>query len=326
MPVRSLGYVGFGAPDPAAWLDYATNVIGLMPARACAGEDWGIPAIPGSGPSSAGSGTADDGSIYLKLDDWQWRIAVHPDTDNRGIRYIGLEVEDQADLESVVEALNAAGHEAGLGTREQADARSVTGIAHTEDPCGNAIELFYGPVIDRKFRSPLGMEFLAGPLGLGHINLLTAGRLEQAQHFYARVLGFDLTDYIFFGGGNVATFYRCNSRHHSMGLLKVGNAYGVHHLMLEVTSVDMVLQCLERVTDAGITITSTVGRHANDGMLSFYMRSPFGFEVEIGFDGRLIDDQWSANQFVEGDLWGHRGLDPETIAKNLAAMPQLVES
>lgn len=322
MAVRSLGYIGFNAPDPAVWLDYATNIIGMMPARACAGEDWGIPMIPDSGPKSAGSGTADDGSVYLKIDDWQWRIAIHPHAEDRGIRYIGLEVESRIDLEAQVAKLQAAGHEARMGTDEEAQARSVTGIAHTTDPCGNALELFYGPVIDRKFVSPLGMEFLAGPLGLGHVNLLTSRFLEEAQDFYTRVLGFELTDYILFGGGNVANFYRCNARHHSIGLLKVERAIGVHHLMLEVTSIDMVLQCHERVTNAGINITSTLGRHANDRMLSFYMQSPFGFEVEIGFDGVLVDDSWSSNQFVEGDLWGHRGLDPESIAKNLAKMPQ----
>lgn len=322
MSIRSLGYVGFGAPDPAVWLDYATNILGLMPARACAGEDWGIPAIPGSGPKSAGSGIAEDGSIYLKMDEWQWRIAVHPDETNRGVRYIGLEVEDHADLEAFVDRLNAAGFSAEMGTTAQARQRAVTAIAHTTDPCGNAIELFVGPTIDRKFQSPLGMDFLAGHLGLGHINLITSDKLEAAQHFYTRILGFDLVDYIQFGGGNSANFYGCNPRHHSIGLLKVGNVVGIHHMMLEVTQVDMVLQCLQRVQDAGIHITSTIGRHVNDDMLSFYMRSPFGFEVEIGFGGRIIDETWTANEFVEGDIWGHRGLDPATIEKNLASAPR----
>ncbi|MFA5964587.1 MAG: VOC family protein [Sphingomonas sp.] len=321
MTIRSLGYVGFNAPDPAVWLDYATNILGLMPARACAGEDWGIPMVPGSGPKSAGSGTAEDGSIYLKMDEWQWRIAVHPHASDRGIAYMGLEVEDRIDLEAQVAALKAAGHDAEFGSAAQAQARAVAGIAYTKDPCGNALELFYGPTVDRKFKSPLGMEFLAGPLGLGHLNLLTSDHLEAAQDFYTRVLGFKLSDYIAFGGGNSANFYGCNARHHSIGLIQVGPALGVHHMMLEVAAIDMVLQAHARVQDAGITITSTLGRHVNDNMLSFYMRSPFGFEVEIGFDGRLIDADWTPNQFVEGDLWGHRGLDPETIAKNIAAMP-----
>jgi len=321
MPIKSLGYVGYGAPDPKVWLDYATNILGLMPARACAGEDWGIPAIPGSGPKSGGSGTAEDGSIYLKMDEWQWRIAVHPDEKNRGVKYFGLEVDGWADLEAFVEKLNAAGHKAEMGSWEQARQRSVTGIAHTTDPCGNAIELFYGPTVDRKFTSPLDMEFLAGDMGLGHINIITSTHLEAAKEFYTRILGFRLADYIHFGGGNSANFYACNRRHHSVGLLKVGNVIGVHHMMLEVTKVDMVLQCLERVNDAGINITSTLGRHVNDNMLSFYMQSPFGFEVEIGFDGRILDERWTPNEFVEGDIWGHRGLDPESIEKNLASMP-----
>lgn len=322
MSVRSLGYIGFGAPDPLVWLDYATKILGLMPARACAGEDWGIPAIPGSGPKSGGSGIAEDGSIFLKMDEWQWRIAVHPDETNRGIKYLGLEVEDQADLEAQVRKLREAGFDAVMGTAEQARQRSVTAIAYTTDPCGNAVELFYGPIVDRKFQSPLGMEFLAGPFGLGHVNLIASRYLEAAQDFYTRILGFDLVDYIHFGGGNSANFYGCNPRHHSIGLLKVGDVLGVHHIMLEVTEVDMVLQCLERVTDAGIQITSTLGRHVNDDMLSFYMRSPFGFEVEIGFGGRIIDASWTANEFVEGDIWGHRGLDPATIEKNLASAPR----
>jgi len=86
------------------------------------------------------------------------------------------------------------------------------------------------------------------------------------------------------------------------------------HLMLEAASVDMVCQCLERVQDAGIRITSTLGRHANDNMFSFYMQSPSGFEVEIGCDGRRVDENWTPHEFVGGDLWGHRGLEADAIA------------
>ena len=165
-------------------------------------------------------------------------------------------------------------------------------------------------------RRSLGMQFLAGDLGLGHLNLL-APNLAAAQDFYTRVLGFRLTDYVRFGEEDSANFYHCNARHHSIGLTRVGDIAGVHHLMLEVESYDNVCQCLERAQDAGITITSTLGRHVNDHMFSFYMSSPFGFEVEIGCDGRQVDENWSPYEFVEGDLWGHRGLDPESIAANL---------
>jgi len=318
MEIRALGYVGTGAPDPRACLDYATRIIGLMPARACPGEDWGMPALPGSGPASAGSGLAADGSVYLKLDDWQWRIAVHPRPGRAGLMYLGLELAGPLELEQALAELRAAGCMARPGSDAEARARAVGGIAFTEDPMGNSIELFHTPTRDRKFASPQGMEFLAGALGLGHINLLAAP-LAEARDFYTRVLGFRLTDFIRFGPGDSANFFHCNARHHSIGLLKVGDLPGVHHLMLEATGIDMVGKCLERVENAGIQITSTLGRHANDGMLSFYMASPFGFEIEIGCEGMRVDQNWTPCEFVEGDIWGHRGLDPETIQRNLGA-------
>lgn len=319
MKICALGYIGIGVPDPRACLDYATSVLGLMPARACPGEDWGMPAVPGSGPASAGSGIAADGSVYLKMDEWQWRIGVHPRAGRAGLMYLGLEVAGALELEQALAELRAAGCDARAGTEAEARARAVTGMGHTRDPMGNAIELFYGPVKDRKFVSPAGMEFVAGALGVGHINLLAAP-LVAARDFYTRVLGLRLTDFIRFGPGDSANFFHCNARHHSIGLLKVGDLAGVHHLMLEARDIDMVGRCLQRVEEAGIPITSTLGRHANDRMLSFYMASPFGFEVEIGCEGVRVDEHWRPSEFVEGDIWGHRGLDPETIQRNLAAM------
>ncbi len=317
MSIRSLGYVGFGAPDPKAWLRYGTDIIGLMPARAVPGEDWGMPMDPGSGPASGGSGIGLDGSVYLKMDDWQWRLAIHPHETSVGLLYLGLEVKDQLALDALSESLKRLGIGCRAGSAEECTARAVTGMLITEDPLGHQVELFFGPTIDKHYVSPLGMQFKTGDLGLGHLNLL-AGPLAEAQTFYRDVLAFDLTDYMVFGPMGSVHFYRCNQRHHSIGLMQMGEVSGIQHMMLEVTEIDMLLQCHERVLDAGITITSTLGRHVNDNTLSFYMRSPFGFEVEIGFDGLLVNEDWVANQFVGGDLWGHRGLDPATMEANLA--------
>jgi len=88
----------------------------------------------------------------------------------------------------------------------------------------------------------------------------------------------------------------------------------VHHVMFEMTEIDHVGRALDRAEAAGIEITSSLGRHSNDGMFSFYMRSPAGFDVEIGCQGRLVDDAtWNEREFVEGDTWGHKGLTPESL-------------
>jgi len=276
------------------------------------GESWGIPAVPGSGPQSRGSGVAADGSVYLKLDDWQWRIAIHPTAGRGGLLYMGFEVGGPIELECALSELSAAGHRADMGSEADARARSATGIGYTADPAGNVIELFYGPTLDRKFTSPCGMSFETGDMGLGHVNLLVDS-LRQCQDFYTRTLGFRLTDFVRFGTDMSANFYHCNPRHHSIGLTRVGPIDATHHLMLQVAGIDQVGQCLERAEAAGIPITSTLGRHANDRMLSFYMRSPLGFDVEVGCEAIRVGEDWTPREFVEGDIWGHKGLTAEAI-------------
>jgi 3,4-dihydroxy-9,10-secoandrosta-1,3,5(10)-triene-9,17-dione 4,5-dioxygenase len=319
MNVRGLGYIGLGAPNPAECLQYGTEILGAMPSRALAGEDWGTPAIAGQGPASKGRGIAPDGSVYLKLDDWQWRIAVHPETAGPGLLYAGFEVGGPGELQTALEELQAAGCAAQRGTEQQARSRSVTGIGYSRDPAGHCIEIFYGPTLDRDFHSPLGVQFMTGELGLGHLNFFVE-KLAECQHFYNDVLGFKLTDYIRFGAGMSANFYHCNARHHSVGLMHMGPVTGLQHLMLEVGDIDQVGKCLDRALAAGITITSTLGRHVNDGVLSFYMRSPMGFEVEVGCGGVRTHPGWTPSEFVRGDVWGHKGLDPETFKKTVEQM------
>ena len=49
---------------------------------------------------------------------------------------------------------------------------------------------------------------------------------------------------------------------------------GLIHLMVEVDSLDAVGQALDRVNKDGFQLSSTLGRHTNDKMVSFYVRAP----------------------------------------------------
>ena len=51
-----------------------------------------------------------------------------------------------------------------------------------------------------------------------------------------------------------------------------------------------LLRALERVRKHKAPLSATLGRHMNDQMVSFYVRTPGGFDVEYGTDGRLVDD------------------------------------
>ena len=48
-----------------------------------------------------------------------------------------------------------------------------------------------------------------------------------------------------------------------------------------------------------------LGKHTNDHMVSFYSRSPSGFDVEFGYDGLLVDEAtWTVTQITEAQLLG----------------------
>ena len=73
------------------------------------------------------------------------------------------------------------------------------------------------------------------------------------------------------------------------------------------TSIDEVGACLDRVTNAGYPLLSSLGRHCNDNMLSFYVFGPGGIAVEYGYDGLQFDnwDEFTPTVSTEGDFWGH---------------------
>lgn len=307
-----LGYVGVNAPDPLAWRQFATGVCGLEPALIPPGpREGGMPVARSRRAEEAG--VAADGSVFLKMDHRQWRLAIHP-ARRPGLAYLGFELALESDLEAAIESISSRGVKIRAGTEKEIEARSVGKLAVFEDPAGHRLELFCRPIIDQPMHSAHDMEFLTGPLGMGHAVLYVA-EIEPALDFYREVLGFKRTDYMQFGPNGMGIhFLRCTRRHHSLALLQVGPPSGVQHLMFESTTLDGVGKAFDRALKAGVTISSTLGRHRNDKTVSFYMKGPSGFDVEIGWDGMLVDDDWVEHEFAGGgDDWGHHGLDAAAL-------------
>jgi 2,3-dihydroxybiphenyl 1,2-dioxygenase len=297
MDLRGLGYVGVRAPDPAGWARFASEVCGLMPA----------PAVPGKPGDAPGLGA--DGSAYLKLDARRWRVAVHRGAP--GLDYLGLEVADLPALDAAAAELAQRGVRVRRGSAEELEARAVGGLLVLSDPAGQRVELFASPALDHGFRSPVGAEFKTAG-GMGHAVLLVPD-VEAQLRFYREQLGFARSDF-FRGPGISVHFLRCTPRHHSIALIGPGPAPALHHLMFELTSLDGVGQALDRALSAGVPISSSLGRHINDRAVSFYMRSPAGFDVEIGWDAVLCGSDWVESEFAgAGDVWGHQGLTAESL-------------
>ena len=145
------------------------------------------------------------------------------------------------------------------------------------------------------------------------------------MRFYHETLGFKISDTSDLPDGpRVAgqpphlTFLHVNPRHHSLALCTLMMA-GKHmnHFMLEAASVDDVGRAYERAKKAGAHIMMDFGRHTNDQMLSFYVRTPSGWMVEYGWGGIRIDDDasWRITQHTHPNVWGHNftpppGLEP----------------
>jgi len=290
MPVSSLGYIGFDVSDLSSWKSFGIDFLGL----AMVSEEAE--------------------TIKFRNDERAWRIAVHKG-DQNDIAYVGFEVANADALATIrgeLENADVAIEDVSQGMREL---RGVKDLIVCRDPEGLQIEIFYGAIerFEDPFRSScVTSGFVTGDQGLGHI-VFQAKDQARMHDFYSRILGFKLSDTIDLHISPDFTvnleFFHCNRRHHTLALAPAIDPAGkkLHHFMLEVASFDDVGLALERLQPCGIKLSSTLGRHTNDHMISFYAVTPSGFSVEFGTGARMIDDEnWSVVTHEKTSTWGHK--------------------
>jgi hypothetical protein len=101
-----------------------------------------------------------------------------------------------------------------------------------------------------------------------------------------------------------------NPREHSFGLaVSRDNKTEFSHIMIEMQFLDDVGHSYDiAFKEYRTNIVATVGRHTNDLMTSYYIRTPSGFQMECGWGGLLIDsERWQARELTSGfSIWGHQ--------------------
>ena len=279
-PLQGLGYVGFGSADLDGWRQFGTGLVGLQAVERSASL------------------------LAFRMDDRKQRIVIDramPD----GSRFFGWEVADAVALDRLGARLEAAKVDVIAEPQMLADARRVRSLISFRDPAGNRLEAFYGAEIaDTPFSPGRSMSgFRTGPLGVGHA-VLTVENIDAVMPFYVDLLGFGLSDYI--QKPFRAYFFHINARHHSLALIETGRN-GMHHLMVELFSLDDVGQSYDVALTEPDRVGVTLGRHTNDLMTSFYARTPSSFMIECGWGGREIEPStWQPFELHDGpSLWGH---------------------
>ncbi|MEX5352629.1 VOC family protein [Pseudomonas juntendi] len=291
MDIRGLGYVTVRSTDLAQWRHYASQVLGMMVVEDESGE-----------------------RLFLKMDERPYRILVQHSAQD-GFGACGWEVAGQAAFDQAVAELHAAGVAVEQGSAEQAALRQVQALALFADPDGNRHELYWGPRQDfARFVSPVGVRsFVSDALGMGHV-VLPAPTFDRCRDFYEQVMGFGLSDLmkVRFTPDPAEPekrihFMHCNNgRHHSLAIFECPVPSGCVHMMVEVDGLDEVGRALDRMHANGVKLSATLGQHTNDQMISFYMKTPSGFDLEYGCDGLVVD--WSRHTPFESTVvsqWGH---------------------
>jgi 2,3-dihydroxybiphenyl 1,2-dioxygenase len=285
-----LGYIGLEISDPASLNGFFGDVIGLVP---------GEPGQPAG--------------FTWRNDDRAHRVIVEPGPANDA-SFVGFEATSDDAFDRIVSRLGSAGFEVEEGSGHDRRPRRVERLARTETPWGVPVEVVVRLAeASRPYGSSLMPSgFLTKGVGLGHVVFATTA-FEESHRFLVDGLGLAQSDWLEMeigpGVDLEVRFYHCNERHHSVALANApfDMPQKLHHIMFETNERDDVGRAFDRVWASDLAIANGLGRHDNDGMFSFYVVSPAGFQVEVGYGGRRVVEPWTDDRRYDRiSAWGHQ--------------------
>ncbi|MFI0789550.1 VOC family protein [Streptomyces lydicus] len=157
------------------------------------------------------------------------------------------------------------------------------------------------------------------PVRLSHV-LMNSPTPEATVAWYIKHLGFRLSDTLCIGSrGEMMWFLRCNTYHHSFGIVRGPHA-AFHHASFEMRGVDEFLRGTGRMQRLGIERLWGPGRHrAGDNSFSYYLDRA-GNTVEYTTELEVVDeDTWHPHLLdltdpANADQWGTANEMNEYIA------------
>ncbi|MGW0886401.1 VOC family protein [Streptomyces sp. NPDC002671] len=238
----------------------------------------------------------------------------------------GWHIDDHAAFEQIEARIRAHGVPLVQGSDEEAAIRGVERLLRFPGPKGITQEIYTTPVKSAEPLRMLASGFVTGACGMGHI-ALTSTKPSQIRGYFNTVFDARLTDYIdetISGVRLKIRFLRVNERHHSIAVAAVRGIpidpvrTRVQHLNIQAATLDDLAQSYQRVHELGFDMALSVGQHTNDKELSYYARTPSGFEWEVGWNPIVIaESTWEHTTHQGISIWGHLPVG-QTIANKLA--------
>ena len=286
-----LGYVVIGSRKLEAWKTFLTEGIGLH--LACDSAD----------------------TLAWRMDDHARRLIVQND-DAEDVTAIGWELEDESALAIVLARLAGKGVQVDVVEGQQAADRGVRSLHRFVGPKGLTLELFTQPIMDTRPLAMLCSGFVTGRGGMGHLSFMSREPDRKAA-FWRELFDARTSDRIEIAAGDRAvldvTFLRMNQRHHSVAIAATRKfavdmyRTRIQHLNLEAATLDDLSGAYERCSKLGYSFERGVGQHPNDRELSFYIATPSGFDLEIGWDALTVEEaSWQPGRtYPNMSTWGH---------------------
>lgn len=256
----------------------------------------------------------DAGLLALRVDAHERRILI-ADGPAEDVAAIGWQLRDEQALALALARLRARRVEVSEIGGAQAAERGVERLFAFTGPKRLRFELFTTPRVSSQPLDMLASGFVTGDLGLGHF-AMTTREPEAAQHFFESIFDARLSDTIEDRLNGVTlelSFLRMNERHHTTALAATRGKRmnplrtAIHHLNVQAASLDDVTLAYQRLRGMGCAIANAIGQHPNDRELSFYVQTPSGFEIELGWNPILVTDEaaWQPAHYRGISLWGH---------------------
>jgi 2,3-dihydroxybiphenyl 1,2-dioxygenase len=256
----------------------------------------------------------DADTLALRIDDHQRRLVVR-EGPAEDVTALGWQLADEAALQTLLTRLQARRIDVNEGSRAEALQRGVERFWAFDGPKRLRFELFVQPVLDDAPLDMLCSGFVTGALGMGHF-AMTTREPEATLRLFQDLFDARLSDTIEDRLNGVTlelSFLRLNERHHTAAIAATRGKRmnplrtAIHHLNLQAASLDDVTIAYRRMRQMGCAIANGIGQHPNDREVSFYVTTPSGFEIELGWNPILVTDeaQWQPAHYQGISLWGH---------------------